>query len=189
MKSYHELVDIKIYLDKLSQGIDPITDLNFPNDTILKNKDLSIFFNKTAELINEILIETGGEIPKNIKKSKFPFYITEDEKCKIELSSTPISISKLTWSINSVINTSVMKKIRATEILTWLVRNEFLTIEVVNDNEYKVPTEKGKKLGINEICKENSYGNKYLVNLYDMEAQKFILESIDLIINDINNSF
>ncbi|MDF2587407.1 MAG: hypothetical protein K0S41_1248 [Anaerocolumna sp.] len=176
-----DLLRTKSYLDKLATGIDPITNLTFPNDTILNNKQLSSFFHETSNLIKEILIKNGGEVQKTSVKRKFPFYITSEQCNEIELSERPIAISKLTYSINAVTNNTNTKKLRATDITSWLLNRGYLKMIYKHDNGFKTPTDKGKDIGITSTTRINNYDEEYIVNEYSIEAQKYIIANLNAI--------
>jgi hypothetical protein len=76
-----------------------------------------------------------------------------------------------------------MKKVHATEITGWLQKQGYLeTRELYAGKNYKIATEKGAKLGIRNEKRTNKYGNDYSVNLYNINAQKFIVENIEKIL-------
>ena len=78
-----------------------------------------------------------------------------------------------------------MEKLKARQIVNGLLNMGFLkSFKDINDKNQKIPTEKGQNLGIHSIMKQNSYGNYYNVNLYNANAQQFILLNITEILNN-----
>ena len=170
-----ELIKIKEFMDKLSQGTDPITNMSFPNDTILNNSELSRCFSRVSKLIIEIVKNS-----KNSKNRKLQFYITEDEKENVLLSDEAIPISTFTYRINDQAKTPDMRKLKATQITNWLLEKGYLSqIKHSDGKVFKVITEKAKSIGISSISKVNSYGRKYELNLYNKNAQKYILDNLN----------
>ena len=181
MYQYDELIKMLEYASDLSKGVDPTSKLQFPEDTILNNKQLQVFFSKISELIDKE-IKNGKPNDKKLKREnqKYTFYLSDELKKEVEINDAPISISEFTYKLNDVINTLYMKKIRAVEITFWLAKKGYLEIIKHEDGkEFKVVTEKGKSIGIVPIPKINSYGRKYDVNMYNKDAQKFILDNIN----------
>lgn len=130
------------------------------------------------------MIRCGAPIVPSGRQGEYksPFHIFPDEADKISLSDEPISISKLTWLINSVVDNPHAKKLKATEITYWLLQNGFLEMKESEDGDiYKIPTERGCALGITSIVKTNSKGIEYALNLYSQDAQKYIVSSINTI--------
>lgn len=178
-----ELIQLERIMQMLSEGIDPTSGILFPNDTILNSFSLKKAFTETSEIL-QYLIQSGATFvtPSGHKAYKMPFHFVDGEDYDIPLSDSPISVSKLTWLINSSVASYDIKKIKATEITYWLVQKGYLQIEISGDNNaYKIPTEKGISLGISSIIKTNSAGLQYSLNLYSIEAQKFILDNINSI--------
>lgn len=78
-----------------------------------------------------------------------------------------------------------MAKLRATQLTSWLVSNGYLVeLEGKTGNTCKSATEKGKRVGITSEKRVNSKGEQYIINLYDKNAQQFILTNVIPKIND-----
>lgn len=177
-----EIIELKQNIDSLIDGIDPQSKILFGEDSVLKseyNRGLLI----KVSLVLEYLVKVGM-VPSVDKRVKFDFYLTQTQREMIEISEEPISISKFVFCINGVIDSSKMKRLPATAVTSWLVHQGYLT-SVANDAgmQFKVLTEKSSEIGL--VCEEktNSYGNKYSVNLYPKDAQEFLLNHIDEIID------
>ena len=183
-----EIMNLKQDIDNLLNGIDPQSNTQFGDDSVLKseyNKNVL----KKASLILDYLIKVGL-IPAVDKRVKFDFYLTSKQKEMIEISEEPISISKFVYNINDVVNTLEMKKLPATAITGWLTQHGYLESTTNADGmEFKVLTEKSAELGLTCQEKTNSYGNKYSVNLYPAKAQQFILENLDRIADYYSGKF
>lgn len=83
----------KMYLDKLAQGINPITDEEVPEDSVLNNVRLARCFFYVSGVLDQ-LIANGGKVNKSAKGD---FYITEEELRRVKPSQEPFS-SASSWS-------------------------------------------------------------------------------------------
>lgn len=178
-----ELIQLERIMQMLSEGKDPTSGIVFSNDTILNSNVLKKSFSQASEIFRH-LIRCGSPVVPSGRRGEYksPFHIFPDEAEKISLSDEPVSISKLTWLINSVVDNPHSKKLKATEITFWLLQNDFLeTIESDDGDIYKIPTERGCALGITSIVKTNSRGIKYALNLYSKDAQTYIVSNINSI--------
>ena len=101
-------------------------------------------------------------------------------------SAVPVSISELCYCMNKFILPG-MSKLHAADLCKGLLNLGYL-MEVTIDDEksYKAPTLAGTSLGILKEERTNSYGNSYSVNLYNLNAQKYIVERLSEIIEEIN---
>ena len=88
----------KEYLQKLSEGIDPITDTALPADTALNNVRLSRCFTYVAEVLQKV-IDSGG---KGLGWQR-PFFVTAEEIKRVRLSDQPIPISAFVQAVNDAV--------------------------------------------------------------------------------------
>lgn len=178
-----ELIHLERIMQSLADGIDPTSGITFSDDTILNSDILKKSFLQTSKIFQH-LIKSGLSIvpPGKREAYKSPFHIFPDEIDNINLSNEPISISKLTWLINTAVDNPHVKRLKATEITHWLVLQGYLEIKELDDGStYKIPTEQGTTLGITSEVKTNSKGIEYVLNLYSMHAQKYIVDNINSI--------
>jgi ATP-dependent DNA helicase RecQ len=106
-------------------------------------------------------------------------YISE-HKDEIGLSNEPVSMSRFTDQLNSLIAQKYIKKLTASKAIDWLVENGYL--EVALDGEgrsSKLPTEKGADLGITNEFRTGKGGQSYRTNIYGRAAQVFLLDHIE----------
>ena len=176
---YNDLSSLIKKVKELHEGIDPYTKLKFPEDTILNSSANKKIFNSISEILNKVIVSHKCKQKKDMR-FKEHFYITDKQINLFRLSKTPVSISMFTHSINNHVHSPSMKKLKATEITSWLVANGYLNnVEQDNGEFFKVPSEKSENIGIVLEEKESEYGKKYKVNLYSLEAQKFILSHLN----------
>lgn len=161
----------KEYLQKLAEGIDPITDSELPDDTALNNVRLSRCFFYVAEVLQKV-IDNGGRISGWQK----PFAVTADELKRVVLSDQPVSISVFVKAVNDAVGNDGMKKLTHTTLTKWLVDEGFL--RVVKDDEsktHKELTEKSAGIGMSSEVRDGQSG-AYTIILYNRQAQQFLLD-------------
>ena len=178
-----KLFELRKYAELLSEGIDPTSNIPFAEDTILNNKAIRKYNSEVMRILDKIiLLEEGKTSVNNKRNNKIPFFLSEKSKASIDYSEEPISISALCYILNSNISKG-MKKLHATQITKWLQEEGYLINEEWRDGKViKVPTTKGNNIGISTIAKQNKFGNKYSVNLYDIDAQIFIVDNLEKIV-------
>lgn len=176
------IMTLRTAMESLSHGIDPTSNIEFPNDTILNSNVLKLYFSEAAELfaLLEANIDKVGHLKLgNAVSRKIPFHLETNEIENIRLIDEPITISRFVFLINETCHHQDMKKLKATQITAWLVAHGYLEeIEGNNGNICKSSTEQGRKIGITSFKKVNSRGDEYVTNTYDRGAQEFILTTV-----------
>jgi len=174
-----KLLKAKSYLDKLANGINPITnELASENDTI-NNIHISRCLFYVSDVLRN-LIENNSN-PQKKKNSKIPFSVTPQQLADYVFDDNPITVTEITKKLNSLINTEEMKGIKTTSITNWLIKINMLEYFAdENGKNHKIPTENGIQLGITTQERLGMYGS-YKVVLYDSNVQQFILDNIDTI--------
>ncbi len=170
----------KMYLDKLSQGTDPITDQPVPAGDCLQNSRLSRCFQYVSGILEKV-IQNGGLIGAVEKPA---FTITPEKLAKVQLTGEPLRIADFVDRILRATNYEGMKELSPVKLTNWLLKKGFLTQEPTPDgNQRRVPTPEGESLGISaKMCDHN--GNEYLGIFYDQNAQQFLLDHIPSIISE-----
>ena len=172
-----------MYLDKLANGIDPLTDQALPNDTVLNNVRLARCFFFTSDVLRRV-IENSGEIQSTKRSKKAGFSLTSEQIASIQLSTSPILISDFVEKINAVIDTDSMKKISTTTITNWLLEKGFLHEVVKPDGKKaRIPSPQGNDIGLSTEDWVTVRGT-FTVVLYNSEAQAFILDNIGAITDE-----
>ena len=174
MVDLSKLKTAKDWMEKLANGINPLTSEPVKEGDIVNNVHISrcLFF------IREVLekIETA-ETASNGKRS---FWMTALEAEKIVISG-PCGIAQFTKTVNESIPAN-MKPLSVATVIKWLRNNGYL-YEARKDDKHKtnLPTEKGIKMGMNVTVQLNSEGKEYKRVLYDISAQKVMLNNIESI--------
>ena len=165
----------KMYLDQLAQGIDPITNLEMPNDSVLNNVRLARCFFYVSGVLEQVIAQ-GGVIGKKPKLQ--PFAIDSAQLAKVQLSHEPIRITQLVEIINAAVENPQMKKLTTTAITNWLLEKGFLQKETGSDEKSRrVPTPNGLLIGLSTQIRQGQYG-EYQAVLYNMDAQRFVLDNL-----------
>ena len=197
MSDREAILRAKMYIDKLANGIDPVTDKKIPDNEVINNVKISRCLFYVSSVLQKAA--DGGEAVakysppaqhhaqhKQERVYKEKLRISNADKLKIVLSDKPVSITQLTQSINAVVDTEKMQELRNYSILDWLMKNKLLAdITDKDGSKYKYPTNMGKNLGITGVKKSGAKGD-YMLITYSLNAQKVILKNLDAII-EFNN--
>ncbi|MCQ2449128.1 MAG: hypothetical protein MJ132_02920 [Clostridia bacterium] len=181
MTELEKMQHAKMYIDKLANGINPIDDTMIPEDDTLNNVRLSRCLFYVSDILRQV-IQNGGNINSDKKAQKIPFYLTLEQRSQYVPANTPISVSEITRSLNSLVDLNRYKKLNYSKITDWLIRLGALEIQTdFAGKSKKVPTTRGAELGIN-VEKRSGMTGEYDVVVYNRDAQQFIVDNIDAII-------
>lgn len=175
----------KMYLDKLANGINPLTDQPVAEEDCINQVRISrcLFF--VSGVLRKV-IENGGTIGKPASTKKQAFSVTQEMLKGYVLSQTPIPVSEITRRINELTDLNSMKKLKYTSIITFMVQSGLLTqMESADGKTVRYPTAGGASIGISSEERTGQNGS-YQVTVYNSTAQQFILDNIDAVI-EINN--
>ena len=183
MTELEKLERARMYLDKLANGIDPLTDQELPDDTMLNNVRLARCFFYAADVLRRV-IENGGEVQAAKKAKKQGFLLTPEQLESFHVSASPVSISELVEKINAIIDTDKMKKISTTAITNWLLEKGFLQETIKADGKKsRLPSQQGLDIGLSTEDRVTVRGS-FTVVLYNADAQTFILDHLGAITED-----
>lgn len=172
----------KMYLDKLADGIDPLTDQELPNDTVLNNVRLARCFFYASDVLRRV-IENGGEVRAHRKPKRADFFLTPEQLAAIPISDTPIRISNFVERLNAVIDTENTKKISTVAITNWLAERGFLEDHLNSKGKKsRRPTELGYGIGLSTEETQTARGT-FTIVLYSGEAQRFLLDNLSAILD------
>lgn len=182
MTEIEKIAYAKLFVDKLANGINPLDDSLIKDDDIINNVRISrcLFF--VSDVLKQV-IENGS---KKKKSTKVPFALTMEKRAKFKYSDTPISVSEITKRFNDLITNEDMKKLSHRNITEWLVSIEMLYEMIKPDGKTtKHPTEHGMSIGITTESRTGMRG-EYLVTLYNINAQEFIVNNLDAVLASKN---
>ena len=169
----------KIYLDKLAQGIDPITDQELPDDSELNNIRLARCFFYVSDVLGKV-IANGGVIGGKPKLQSFN--ISAEQLSRIQISPEPVRVTQLAEMISSASDNPQMKKLSTTAITNWLLDKGFLEKYTSPDGKtQRVPTRNGLMIGLSVETRQGQYG-EYQAVFYNTAAQQFVLDNLSAIL-------
>ena len=165
----------KMYMDKLAQGIDPVTDQEVPEDSVLNNVRLARCFFYVSDVLGQV-IANGGVIGGKTKLA--PFSLTMDQIAKVQISQEPIRVTQLVDRISEAAGNPGMKKLKTTVITDWLMEKGFLEKQTDPDGKSRrIPTRNGLMIGLSTQTRQGQYG-EYQAVFYNAEAQQFVLDNL-----------
>lgn len=189
MTEIDKLKRAQFIIEKLANGIDPITEQLVPKDDTVNNVKISRCFFYVSDILNKLINEkenrefnTIEDVYFSPKLSKLHFSLTREQILRLKTSQKPISCSEIARYLNSIIDQSKMEKISENAISKWLINIGVLVI--IQDSKgrnRKRPTQQGQDLGITLERREGQNG-LYNVVVYNEEAQQFIYDNLDAII-------
>lgn len=162
------------YIKSLANGINPITNKTVENDSLLNNPEIIRGLFNSHHAICETLNSKG------VKRNEFR--LTEEQVAAFMYSEEPLKITEITERLNMLKDES-LRTIQPVRITNWLLSQGILETDLFTyGKESRLPSEKGKQLGITikQVARDN--GEKYAVNLYNMNAQKFIINNLNSIL-------
>ena len=172
----------KNYLDKLAQGIDPLTGQEVPEDDVINNVRISRCLFYVSDVLRQV-IENGGIQVKTVKNSeKTPFMLSPEERGSYPFGDWPVTASVISQRLNELAASETMQKLKTTSITKFLLQSGLLFEEEGSSgSKKKRPTETGRQLGISTAQRMGQNG-EYTAVVYDREAQQFVLDNLDAII-------
>ena len=165
----------KMYMEKLAQGIDPFSDQEIPEDSVLNNVRLARCFFYVSGILDQV-IANGGNVKNTPKKN---FYVTEEELRRVNLSQESIRITQF---IDLIMNDPDRKRLKTTTITDWLIEKGFMSKHADADGKSKrLPTAMGEQIGLTVKLREGQYGT-YQAVCYSEDAQQFLLDHLQEIL-------
>ena len=184
MTELEKLERARMYIDKLANGIDPISDTEAPDSDIINNIRLSRCFFYVSDILRQV-IENGGTVPQK-KEKKVPFSVSMDKLAEFEYSKNPISVSEIARRITSLSDCENMQQMKYTAITNWLTELGLLHTEDSPAGKRATrPTEKGIEMDIT-VAERTGLQGTYQVVVYGLKAQHFIIDNLDDIIRSEN---
>ena len=165
----------KMYLDKLAQGIDPITNQEMPEDSALNNVRLARCFFYVSDVLGKVIANGGvvGQINKTMD-----FAITPEQQASVQVSDYPVRVTEFTDALYRAVNNPEMKKLNTTKITEWLISQGLMMKETGTDGKiHRVPTDRGLQMGMSTHLRQSRDG-EYLAVYYDKNMQRFLLDNL-----------
>ena len=178
MTELEKIAYAKTYIEKLANGINPLTDQPVSDADSINNVRISRCLFYVSDLLRQI-VENGGVSRIKTKTAKVPFQLDYEARKNFRYSETPIPISEITRRINELIQSEDMKKLNYKSISDWLIQAGFLVL-VTNDDgsTTRKPTDNGIQMGIT-LEQRQGQNRVYAVVVYNKVVQQFILDNLD----------
>lgn len=93
-------------------------------------------------------------------------------------------ISQITNRINALKTTTSSAKLKATDLTEWLLSVGILKVVSQDGKNYKLPSDIGCEMVIS-VERRSSNNREYSIALYNIEAQKFIIDNLHAIVRII----
>lgn len=190
MTELEKLKRAQEYIEKLSRGINPLNDFPVPVDDTVNYDRISRCLCYVAEVLNRDI--EREELQKIIDFTPAPKVVKDDfsfpleRRDKFQFSDVPITVSEIVSRINAMSDGDTSKKLKATAVFQWLTDVGILEMVTKPDGKNaRIPTDAGFGIGIETEVRTGQSG-EYEVILYNRDAQQFIIDNIDAII-EINN--
>ena len=177
----------RLYMEKLANGINPLTDEPVGEDDVINNVRLSRCFFYVTDVLRQVIenggVESAGPVAK---KKKLPFSLTAEQRAEFVSSQTPLSVTELAKRISRLCENENMKGLKYDNIRCWLLECGLLYETEVNGRYTLRPTQNGECRGIMVEQRVSPSKGPYEVVLYDAQIQQLIMDNLDAVIA-INN--
>lgn len=184
MTELETLERAKLYMEKLARGINPIDGSIIPDGDIVNNVRISRCFFYVADVLGRVIHNGGVTAPK--KQKKAAFCLSAEKRGDFEFSAAAIPVSEIAKRINALIDSESMSTLSYNAIRDWLISLGMLEeVQDSNGKSVKHPTAQGRSMGI--LLEERmGSGGTYFVVIYTLDAQRFIIDNLDAIIEFAN---
>lgn len=180
MNEINKLKRAKLYMDKLSNGIDPNSGMRVHEDDIVRDSRVIACFEYISRVLEWEIESFENKPVKSEKQSQQRVYITDEQFTELQLNYGECRVSDIAKEINRVIADNCTKKMQAAWINNWL---ESIGMICKNAYDCRIATSDGGDIGISSHLKTSSQGREYYLNLYSVQAQSFIYDNLNAIIS------
>ena len=174
----------KDYIEKMANGINPLTGESVKDDDLINNIKISRCLFYVNGVLGEV-ISNGGVSNKKNNVKKLPFTISKEEISNFIYSDEDLSISKIVKQINELNTNENTYKLKATDVCNWLISIGLMIEGTLYGRKVKRPTETGISIGMYLEHRFGAYG-EYDNILYKKSAQKFIIDNFDCLLEFLN---
>ena len=183
MSEKDKLKRAKLYMDKLSCGIDPNSGMRVKEDDIVRDSRVIACFEYISSVLGrQIEVSEAAEIslPDSVKKTaKAATYITDEQFSQLRLKSGQCRVSDIAAEINRVIEPNNSKKLQPAWITNWL---ESIGMITKDSQGRRCASAEGESIGITSHLRKSADGREYILNLYSEQAQTFIFDNLRVVI-------
>ena len=172
----------KNYLDKLAQGINPLTNEPVPEEELINNVRISRCFFFVSDVLRRVIENGGTETPRVQRKNgTLPFAVSREALGRFEYSEEPILVSHIANRVNNLLADENVKRLTGAAILNWLEGIGMVEmLETESGRRSRRPTPKGSTMGIS-LQLRNGPAGEYQAVVYNRQAQQFIVDNMEAI--------
>lgn len=164
------------YLRNLASGRSPLDGEDLAEDHLLRDEALVNAMNLAADLL-EAWLDNGGFNRVEPDRTR-PFEISDSDRRKIVVTEEAVGIMTLANRISKVLPYD-MQTVRYGQISAWLKYIGALEWEGETGQKRRVSTPVGEQLGIRTVERRAADGTTYRKNVYDANAQRFIIDNLE----------
>lgn len=182
----------KGYLDRMAEGIDPLTGEPVGANELVRKERIAKCLRYVSGVLEQ-LIDLGGlpapaeaqtpsAQPAPRKKRLPPFAISRDALAAFRLSSDPLTMTEFTKRVNELVDPEAVDKLKAASILEFLEAQGYLQLLTAPGKRgIRRPTAAGLQLGITLEDRQGQDG-AYTVVVYNENAQAYLLAHMEEIV-------
>ncbi len=171
------LYTCKLYLEKLSNGVDPFTGVDLPSESILNDVYLCRAFRYSGDVLDAVIDNKGVIKPVSPARKK-PFYLTDAEREAIRISKKPVGITTVVKNITVVLPAD-RKGITVFQVTNWLESVGMLETVAEGNGRIRIATPAGNDIGIATVERKTRDDRIYRKNVYDSAAQRFLVDNLE----------
>ena len=125
MADVEKVLKAKMYIDKLANGIDPVTNKAVPMDSTINNIHVSRCLFYVSGILNQVIENNGNLKARSKRVKKQPFHVTDEMKNEFYYIKVPVSISNIMEIINSTADLNTVKRLPSTAVTNFLIDKGF----------------------------------------------------------------
>ena len=178
----------KGYLDRLAEGVDPLTGELVPADDVVRKERIIKCLTYVSGVLGQLISRGELEALPAQKQPRLPaFAISGEALAQIPISEAPVTITEFGKAVNAQIDQEHVDKLKTASLLAFLDRHGFLEMRPLpSGRSTRRPTQIGQQLGIGLEERQGPDG-AYTATVYSGKAQHFLLKHMDEIV-EINTA-
>lgn len=164
----------KLYIDALSQGINPLTG-EYVDDSFINEEKIKNCFEYVDYVLGRVIAKGGISNIKNNNREKFR--LTQEEASKIQFSYEPLGINRVAEIINAAVDLEKYRGITGAQLNNIFYEAGYLSLSPngkskrINDNSYSMDITTVERPSYNG-------GGIYTQIVYGLKAQKFVVDRL-----------
>lgn len=184
MNEIEKLIYTKDFIHSLASGVNPIDNTPIPAEDLMNNVRISRCLYYVSDILEQVIEEGGTKKIKKKMPAKEAFDLSDEERMNFNFSDSPVSVSEITRRMNDTAAIKNRRKMSVKTVNDWLEFSGFLESTVNEEGRRKrYPTQTGTELGLIVEKRQGFNGKYYDVVLFSKEAQQFIIDSLDGLID------